>query len=44
MIKEPTITGNPLGIAVGLLAASYVIVEFIVPITPLFMHSSLLVY
>ena len=35
MINGPNIIGNPLRIAVGLLAASYVIGEFIVPKYPL---------
>ena len=35
MSNGPTIVGNPLRIAVGLLAASYVIGEFIIPKYPL---------
>ena len=35
MINGPNIIGNPLRIAVGLLVASYVIGEFIVPKYPL---------
>ena len=35
MSNGPTIVGNPLRLAVGLLAASYVIGEFIIPTYPL---------
>ena len=42
MINGPNIIGNPLRIAVGILAASYVIGEFIVPKYPLIYAFNLL--